>query len=76
MSSREGPVPPSVGWSSSGQSTVEYALALGAFLAMVLCLALLVRAVQGGVVGESIVRSASHSQGQGTLGAVQDALMF
>lgn len=55
---------------------MEYALVLGAFLLMVAVMALLFRAVQAGVFDERVRQSASHSQAQGTLGAVQDALMF
>lgn len=60
----------------AGQSTVEYALVLGAFLAMVLALGAIFKAAETGVVVEQAQEAASHSLGISMLGALQDAVLY
>lgn len=48
-----------------GQSTVEYAVVLFAFLSMLVALGTVWRATQGGRLGDYAVDAASHSLGNG-----------
>lgn len=59
-----------------GQSTVEYALVLGAFLAMAVALAALWRFLGQGVAADIAARAASHVLGAGTVAALQDVLLY
>ncbi|MCH3967795.1 MAG: hypothetical protein PHR15_03850 [Atopobiaceae bacterium] len=59
-----------------GQSTVEYALVLLAFLVGIVALAALWRAAADGTVSKLAADAASHTTGQGMLAAIQDALLF
>ncbi len=67
---------PRILFECGGQSTVEYAIVLGAFLAMVVALAAIARAVGSGVVANEAVEAASHSAGETFLGTLQDALLY
>jgi Flp pilus assembly protein TadG len=60
----------------AGQSTVEYALVLLAFLVVIVALATLWRAAADGTVSRLAADAASHTTGQGMLAAMQDALLF
>ncbi len=60
----------------SGQSTVEYALVLSAFLAMVVALAALWRFFGQGGGADLVARCASHGLGAGSLAALQDILLY
>lgn len=59
-----------------GQSTVEYALVLGAFLAMAVALAALWRLLGQGAGADIASRAASHGLGAGTVAALQDVLLY
>ena len=59
-----------------GQSTVEYALVLGAFLAMAVALAALWRFLGQGTGTDIAARVASHGLGAGTVAALQDVLLY
>ncbi|MBQ9059056.1 MAG: hypothetical protein IJ125_07720 [Atopobiaceae bacterium] len=60
-----------------GQASTEYALTIFAFIAMLAVLALLWQAAQGGWKAEVSDHAASHSfEGQGSLSAFQDILLF
>ncbi len=59
-----------------GQSTVEYAIVLGAFLAMVVALGAIAKAASSGVVVSEAVEAASHSQAQSFVGALQDVALY
>ena len=48
-----------------GQSTVEYAVVLFAFLSMLVALGVVWRATQGGRLADYAIDSASHSLGNG-----------
>ncbi len=61
---------------SLGQSTVEYAIILGAFLAMVMALGAIARAVSEGVVVGKAVEAASHSAGESFVGSLQDVALY
>lgn len=62
---------------TSGQSTVEYALVLLAFVAMVVTLGLLWHEVRDGTLLRLAVRAASHAIGDGLgLGTLQDLVLF
>ncbi|MEY8437519.1 TadE/TadG family type IV pilus assembly protein [Atopobiaceae bacterium 24-176] len=59
-----------------GQSTVEYALVLSAFLAMVVALVALWRFFGQGEGADLVARSASHGLGAGSVAALQDILLY
>lgn len=60
-----------------GQATVEYALVLVAFLAMVLALRALWFAAQGGLLLERAIGSASHQVGAGApAGSLGEIALF
>lgn len=61
---------------SDGQSTVEYLLLLVAFLAMLGAFGLMWRAAQGGVLVSLAREAASHSLGEGVVGALKDVAEF
>lgn len=58
-----------------GQSTVEYALVLAAFVSMIVGLGVLWRFVSGGALVEHAVSSASHCLVGVVSGVVADAFM-
>lgn len=61
----------------AGQSTLEYALVLLAFLSMVVALAAVWRVAQQGVLLEQAKTHASHNFGKGlSLELLQDLLAF
>jgi hypothetical protein len=61
----------------SGQSTVEYAIVLAAFLAMVLALGLMWHAAKDGRLLRLAVDAASHGTGGDvTVGFLQDVALF
>ncbi|MCI1666379.1 MAG: hypothetical protein LKI25_08500 [Atopobiaceae bacterium] len=61
----------------SGQSTVEYALVLLAFMAMLAAMAFVWHAAEGGGLGRLAADAASHSLANGiTLELVQDVALF
>jgi hypothetical protein len=59
-----------------GQSTVEYALVLFAFLASVVALAKVVDWASSGGLFSSVTSAGSHSIGEGLLKALQDVLLY
>lgn len=60
-----------------GQSTVEYALVLVAFLAMVLALGAVWEVVGGGGLQRASERAASHVlAGEGATGGLRDLVLF
>lgn len=59
-----------------GQSTVEYALVLFAFLASVVALAKVVDWASSGGLFSSVTSAGSHSVGEGLLKALQDVLLY
>ncbi len=62
---------------SSGQSTVEYAVVLAAFLAMVAALGLMWHAARDGRLLRLAVEAASHGTGGDvTAGFLQDVALF
>lgn len=62
---------------TSGQSTVEYALVLLAFLAMVLALGAVWKVAQEGGLQRLASKAASHALGgEGTLGGMRDIVLF
>lgn len=64
-------------WASRGQSTLEYALVLLAFLGTVVALGLIWRASRDGRLVERAGEAASHELGSGiTIGLLQDVLAF
>lgn len=62
--------------SSSGQSTLEYALLLMAFLSMVVALGLIWGAARDGTLTRLASSAASHVSGQDLLGFLQDVVGF
>ena len=60
----------------SGQSTVEYALVLGAFLAMVVVLGLLWHGVRDGLLVGAASEAASHGTGGGAVALLKDVLGY
>lgn len=60
----------------SGQSTVEFAVLLLAFLGMVVTLGLLWRAGREGLLVERSVASASHGAAQGPTALLKDVLGY
>ena len=62
---------------TSGQSTVEYALVLLAFLAVVLALGAVWKVAQEGGLQRLAGKAASHALGgEGTLGGMRDIVLF
>lgn len=68
--------PLAVGRCGRGQSTVEYALVLVAFLASLLALAAVWRAWADGTLLSTAVDSSSHLLSPGLEGALQDTLLY
>lgn len=61
----------------AGQSSVEYALVLGAFLALVLALGLVWSVVGQGGLQRASERAASHAiEGAGAVDGVRDLVLF
>lgn len=61
----------------AGQSSVEYALVLGAFLALVLALGLVWSVVGQGGLQRASERAASHAiEGAGAVGGIRDLVLF
>ncbi|MBP3892616.1 MAG: hypothetical protein J6D34_01070 [Atopobiaceae bacterium] len=61
----------------SGQSTVEYALVVMAFVAMLLAMALLWHAGRDGMLLERAIRSSSHQLGGAdALGSLRDVVLY
>lgn len=61
----------------AGQSSVEYALVLGAFLALVLALGLVWSVVGQGWLQRSSERAASHAiEGAGAVDGIRDLVLF
>ena len=61
----------------SGQSSVEYALALGAFLSVVLVLGLVWRSVGQGGLQRASERAASHAiEGEAAIDGARDLVLF
>lgn len=64
-------------WARQGQSTLEYALVLTAFLAMIVVLGAMATAFRDGLLLRQAQQAASHTSVQERgFGAVQDALAF
>ncbi len=61
---------------ASGQSTVEYAIVLAAFLALVLGLGAMADLFQSGLVVEHALQSASHHLKNVATGAWADVLLY
>lgn len=60
-----------------GQSSVEYALVLGAFLALVLALGLVWSVVGQGGLQRASERAASHAiEGAGAVDGIRDLVLF
>ncbi|WP_293814260.1 hypothetical protein [uncultured Parolsenella sp.] len=60
-----------------GQSTVEYVLVLSAFLAMLLALGAIWKAVGAGALARLGESASSHSlSGEGALGGMRDIVLF
>lgn len=66
----------SLGWERAGQSTLEYALVLSAFLAMVIALGALWHAASDGTLLSLATQSASHSLEQGTVAFLKDVVGY
>ena len=65
------------GGEESGQSSVEYALVLGAFLALVLALGLVWRVVGQGGLQRASERAASHAiEGDAAVDGMRDLVLF
>lgn len=62
--------------SREGQSTLEYLLVLGAFVALLAALGLLWHAAKDGVLVGLATESASHGAGQGPVGMLKDVAVF
>ena len=61
----------------AGQSSVEYALVLGAFLALVLALGLVWSVVGQGGLQRASEREASHAiEGAGAVDGIRDLVLF
>ena len=61
----------------AGQSSVEYALVLGAFLALVLALGLVWSIVGQGGLQRASERAASHAiEGAGAVDGIRDLVLF
>lgn len=61
----------------AGQSSVEYALVLGAFLALVLALGLVWSVVGQGGLQRASERAASHAiEGAGAFDGIRDLVLF
>lgn len=61
----------------AGQSSVEYALVLGAFLALVLALGLVWSVVGQGRLQRASERAASHAiEGAGAVDGIRDLVLF
>lgn len=61
----------------AGQSSVEYALVLGAFLALVLALGLVWSVVGQGALQRASERAASHAiEGAGAVDGIRDLVLF
>lgn len=61
----------------AGQSSVEYALVLGAFLALVLALGLVWGVVGQGGLQRASERAASHAiEGAGAVDGIRDLVLF
>ena len=61
----------------AGQSSVEYALVLGAFLALVLALGLVWSVVGQGGLQRASQRAASHAiEGAGAVDGIRDLVLF
>lgn len=61
----------------TGQSSVEYALVLGAFLALVLALGLVWSVVGQGGLQRASERAASHAiEGAGAVDGIRDLVLF
>ncbi len=60
----------------SGQSTVEYAIVLAAFLALVIGLGAMADLFQSGLVVEHALQSASHHLKDVATGAWADVLLY
>ena len=61
----------------AGQSSVEYALVLGAFLALVLALGLVWSVVGQGGLQRASERAASHAiEGAGAVDGIRDLVLF
>ena len=64
-------------WTRGGQSSVEYALVLGAFLALVLALGLVWSVVGQGGLQRASERAASHAiEGAGAVDGIRDLVLF
>lgn len=61
---------------SCGQSTIEYAIVLCAFLAMVVALGAIAHAASEGVVASKAIGAASHSAGESFVGTLQDVALY
>ena len=59
-----------------GQSTVEYAMVLLAFLASIVALGMVLEWGATGGFLEEAIGSASHLAGQGLVGTLQDVLLY
>lgn len=69
--------PEGPGGEESGQSSVEYALVLGAFLALVLALGLVWRVVGQGGLQRASERAASHAiEGDAAVDGMRDLVLF
>lgn len=75
---REGKRRPScLAVAEAGQSSVEYALVLGAFLALVLALGLVWSVVGQGGLQRASERAASHAiEGAGVVDGIRDLVLF
>lgn len=75
---REGKRRPScLAMDEAGQSSVEYALVLGAFLALVLALGLVWSVVGQGGLQRASERAASHAiEGAGAVDGIRDLVLF
>ena len=77
MSVRQGRAKVEPSWNERGQGTLEYALVLFAFLAMLVGLSALWHAARDGVLMRTALDAASHASGDGfDLGSVQDTLLY
>lgn len=59
-----------------GQSTVEYALVLFAFLSMLLSLGAVWHAVRDGALVDRAIEASSHQLGADVLGSARDLALF
>lgn len=59
-----------------GQSTLEYLLVLGTFVAMLAAFGLLWHAARDGALVGLATKAASHGTGSGTAGLLKDVAVF